>query len=94
LLLCFDIANINSVLGISKSAEYFPTLVITPLKAVPRVMRSLLLFVCGAFACVAHEQTYQLGQDSTKTPQAAPGKPNPADQQLGWGSNIQNARLA
>ena len=94
MLLCFDIANINSVLGISKSAEYFPTLVITPLKAVPRVMRSLLLSMCGALACVAHAQTYQLGQDSTKTPQAAPGKPNPADQQLGWGSNIQNARLA
>lgn len=57
-------------------------------------MRLLWLFVCGALACVVHAQTYQLGQDGAKAPQAETGKPQPAGQQLGWGSNIENARLA
>jgi tetratricopeptide (TPR) repeat protein len=42
-------------------------------------------------ACPAHPQTYQVGsggQVKSKTPNAQ------SQQQLGWGSNIQNARLA
>jgi len=53
-----------------------------------------MLSVCGALTGTIHAQTYQLGQDGSKSPQAETGKGQPADQQLGWGSNIQNARLA
>lgn len=57
-------------------------------------MLLLLISVCGALTGVARAQTYQLGQDGSKTPQPGSGKTQPPDQQLGWGSNIQNARLA
>src|SRR5580692_10330353 len=57
-------------------------------------MQLLLLSVCGAMTCAAGAQTYQLGQENSKSPQAATDKTQPANQQLGWGSNIQNARLA
>ena len=40
---------------------------------------------------VASAQTYQVGPENS-TPSAK--TPTPPDQQLGWGSNIQNARLA
>ncbi len=65
-----------------------------PLNAVPRVMQFLLLFVYSALTCAVRAQTYQLGQPDSKNPSAQTGKTQPADQQLGWGSNIQNARLA
>ncbi len=50
-------------------------------------------------ACAAHAQVYQLGQDTNaQSAQAKPSKKSSAsaqeDQSLGWGSNIQNARLA
>lgn len=54
----------------------------------------LLLSVCGAFACAVNAQTYQLSPDGSKSSQAASGPAQSQDQQLGWGSNIQNARLA
>jgi tetratricopeptide (TPR) repeat protein len=57
-------------------------------------MQLLILSAYGALTCAAGSQTYQLGQEGSKTPQAETGKAQPADQQLGWGSNIQNARLA
>jgi tetratricopeptide (TPR) repeat protein len=41
-----------------------------------------------ALACAAGAQTYQVGPGGTATPQQS------QDQSLGWGSNIQNARLA
>jgi tetratricopeptide (TPR) repeat protein len=57
-------------------------------------MQLLLLSVYGALTCAVPAQTYQLGQENSKSPQAATGKTQPAGQELGWGSNIQNARLA
>ena len=49
-------------------------------------------FVYGGFA-----QTYKVGQDGsskTQPTQPAQNQPQSSDQSLGWGSNIQNARLA
>src|SRR5580692_451455 len=57
-------------------------------------MQLVLLFACGASTCAVRAQTYQLGQQSSKSPQAEASKAKPEDPQLGWGSNIQNARLA
>ncbi len=57
-------------------------------------MQLLLLSAYGALSCTVSAQTYQLGQEGSKNSQAVAGKTQPADQQLGWGSNIQNARLA
>ena len=59
-------------------------------------------FVCvsAAFACVVRGQTYQVGPGaSTRSPsQNSPASqknyPQSQGQNLGWGSNIQNARLA
>ena len=45
-----------------------------------------------ALACAAGAQTYQVGPGSATSPQAKPAQSQ--DQSLGWGSNIQNARLA
>ncbi len=45
-----------------------------------------------ALACAAGAQTYQVGPGGSTKPQATPQQSQ--DQSLGWGSNIQNARLA
>jgi tetratricopeptide (TPR) repeat protein len=58
------------------------------------VTQLLLLSVYGALTCAVHAQTYQLGQEGSKDSQAATGNTQRTGQQLGWGSNIQNARLA
>jgi tetratricopeptide (TPR) repeat protein len=60
------------------------------------VLQVLFVSACGAFAWIANAQTYQLSPapNGSKTPQADAGKTSSSDQQLGWGSNIQNARLA
>ncbi len=51
-----------------------------------------IVFVLAALASAAGAQTYQVGAGSAASPQA---KPAPSQEQsLGWGSNIQNARLA
>jgi tetratricopeptide (TPR) repeat protein len=52
-----------------------------------------------AFACSLGAQTYKVGSGSPETPQANPGQTpsaqtSSANKSLGWGSNIQNARLA
>jgi tetratricopeptide (TPR) repeat protein len=52
-------------------------------------MSALLGLVCAASA-----QTYQLGPDASKTPPAQAQHNQAPAQALGWGSNIQNARLA
>lgn len=45
--------------------------------------------------CALAAQTYQIGSDSSKPAQAPASKKQQAEgQQLGWGSNIQNARIA
>lgn len=54
------------------------------------------LVVCIVLACVTEAQTYQVGPDgSTQTSDQKQNKKTQSEsQQLGWGSNIQNARLA
>ena len=48
----------------------------------------------SSFASAGFTQTYQVGSDSSAQPAPQPGKTLSAGQDLGWGSNIQNARLA
>ena len=57
--------------------------------------------MCAALTASCLAQTYQVNPDNSTTPPtsttapAQNGKtPSPPDQQLGWGSNIENARLA
>jgi len=52
-----------------------------------------LSFVTVAIACSVGAQIYQVGPDASKPSQAPPGQPQ-TQAQLGWGSNIENARLA
>src|SRR5579864_380605 len=71
--------------------------------------RLKIVLVCaqiGALACLVQAQTYKVGDSSapkSQSPQsnnadqaATPSKPEtqPPNKALGWGSNIQNARLA
>jgi predicted Zn-dependent protease len=57
-------------------------------------------FACALVACAAGAQTYQVGAGASASPQAKPSQSSPQspaqsnDQSLGFGSNIQNARLA
>jgi tetratricopeptide (TPR) repeat protein len=52
--------------------------------------------VCIALACACEAQTYQVGPDNStqSKDQKQDKKKQPQSQELGWGSNIQNARLA
>jgi len=52
--------------------------------------------VCIALSCACGAQTYQVGPEGSTQPQEQKQdkKKQPEAQQLGWGSNIQNARLA
>jgi predicted Zn-dependent protease len=53
---------------------------------------SLLVYL--ALACAVNAQVYNVGPDAAKSPQEQTNQKQPSDQPLGWGSNIQNARLA
>lgn len=63
--------------------------------------RVRFLKIAGMFALAAvstllaqETQTYQIGPDASKSPQAqTQQKQNQSQQQLGWGTNIQNARI-
>ncbi len=46
------------------------------------------------FACHGYSQTYQLGQDAQAKPGTQTDKAQAPQQELGFGTNIQNARLA
>ncbi len=52
------------------------------------------LLIVVAFACRNFAQTYKVGSDGSSKTQSTPNQPQQSGQQLGWGSNIQNARLA
>jgi len=52
------------------------------------------VFVFVVLACGAGAQTYNVGPDASKSPQGQAKETHSPDQPLGWGSNIQNARLA
>jgi predicted Zn-dependent protease len=47
-----------------------------------------------ALICAVHAQVYDVGPEGAKNPQAQAKERQSSDQPLGWGSNIQNARLA
>jgi predicted Zn-dependent protease len=67
---------------------------VTPLTVRPALFKAVFV----AFACTAGAQTYQVGPgaaDTSQTQQTHSKTPaQSSDQTLGWGSNIQNARLA
>ncbi len=48
----------------------------------------------AASACVVEAQTYDVAPGTPAGSQSQTGQSKPSDQPLGWGSNIQNARLA
>ena len=57
-------------------------------------MKIALVFVLGALASCVNAQEFSVSPDASKTPQAKPAQKQAPDQQLGFGSNIENARLA
>ena len=65
----------------------------------PLIARSAFLSIALASAfvaltCAVNAQVYDLGSDSSQKAQARPNQPKSPSQPLGWGSNIENARLA
>ncbi len=54
----------------------------------------VLVCVSVAFACAVEAQTYQVGSGGSSNSPAQNDKTQSPSQTLGWGSNIQNARLA
>ena len=63
----------------------------------PRILNFVILSAAVVFVLAiggaTQDQTYKVGSDSKQAPQA-PSQPQNAEKSLGWGSNIQNARLA
>ena len=53
-----------------------------------------LVSAIAASACVVEAQTYDVAPGTPAGSQSQTGQSKPSDQPLGWGSNIQNARLA
>jgi len=72
------------------------------ISALGRLKTVMVCVQIGALACLVQAQTYKVGDSSSQKPQSdtadktpAPNKSQAApNKQLGWGSNIQNARLA
>ncbi len=63
----------------------------------PRFLKIAFVLVSVGLACAARAQVYQVGQDNSSSPQAPSNHSSStqeASQSLGWGSNIQNTRLA
>ena len=57
-------------------------------------VKTASLIVFAALACGVDAQVYNVGPDAAKSPPDQTNQKQPSDQPLGWGSNIQNARLA
>ena len=55
-----------------------------------------MVFASAALSCAADAQVYQVDSAASNKPQSQQreNQGRPSDQSLGWGSNIQNARLA
>lgn len=67
---------------------------VTPLIDKLRLLKLVFVFASFAFTIAANSQTYQIGSDQTNN-SPKQGKQSPSSNaNLGWGSNIQNARLA
>jgi cytochrome c-type biogenesis protein CcmH/NrfG len=60
----------------------------------PEIPKIASVFVFVALACGVNAQVYNVGPDAAKNPQAQTNQTQSPDQPMGWGSNIQNARLA
>lgn len=60
-----------------------------PLKERTELLKIAFSLAFTVVACAVNAQTYQLGQDASKPSQ----NQKEQDQSLGWGSNIQNARI-
>jgi len=68
--------------------------VVTPLIDKLRLLKLVFVFASFAFTIAANSQTYQIGSGQTDD-SPKQGKQSPStNANLGWGSNIQNARLA
>lgn len=52
------------------------------------------MIAIAALACVMDAQTYQVGSDSQNKPGSQAHSGETSSESLGWGSNIQNARIA
>src|SRR5665213_4157342 len=65
-----------------------------PLIAGLEFRKIALMFAFVVAACSVDAQTYNVGPDASKGQQAQTSQTQSSDQPLGWGSNIQNARLA
>jgi tetratricopeptide (TPR) repeat protein len=62
--------------------------------ALGRLKTAYLSVLVIAFACSLRAQTYKVGSGSPETPEVNSNQTSPPNKSLGWGSNIQNARLA
>jgi tetratricopeptide (TPR) repeat protein len=60
----------------------------------PNFQMIATVFVVAVLACVAGAQSYSVEPDASKSTQPQTGQSQSPGQLLGWGSNIQNARLA
>jgi len=65
-----------------------------PLIARPVFLKIGLPYVLVALSCGVYAQVYTVSPDASKNPQAQASPSQQQNQPLGWGSNIQNARLA
>ena len=59
----------------------------------PEYCKIVCVSILVALACPVKAQTYKVGSDSSGNPQTQIDHSQSAGQSLGWGSNIQNARL-
>jgi tetratricopeptide (TPR) repeat protein len=60
----------------------------------PISLRLACLPIIFAACCSLQAQTYKVGSDASAKPQTQTNEAQPQSQPLGWGSNIQTARLA
>lgn len=70
------------------------------MKARYALLKIACIWALAGVACAACAQTYQISPNASQNPPAAKepqkgqAQPPPQEQPLGWGSNIQNARIA
>ncbi len=67
---------------------------VTLSSAFKRLKTAYVSVLVLALACSLGAQTYKVGSGSEKEPQKSTDQISPASKSLGWGSNIENARLA
>jgi tetratricopeptide (TPR) repeat protein len=62
--------------------------------ATPVSFKLVCLYILAAVCCSVEAQIYKVGTDASAKPQTQSGQAETQSQPLGWGSNIQTARLA